>query len=83
MGNNMNNIILLGVFVYILLIFLKWKKLSHEGFENNGEIVQPEIPDVKRPFVNFYDNSGNRLNIIGISKPFIRHNFTMNIKSTN
>ena len=72
MKNSVNNIILLGVFVYILLIFFKWKKQSHEGFDNknNGEIGKVEIPDVKRPFVNFYDNSGNRLNIIGISKPF-------------
>tara|TARA_B100000989_G_C19519440_1_gene463385 strand:+ start:297 stop:1445 length:1149 start_codon:yes stop_codon:yes gene_type:complete len=36
-----------------------------EGFQNNLEVKQ-----VKRPFVNFYDNYGNRLNVIGISKPF-------------
>ena len=36
-----------------------------EGFQNNLEVKQ-----VKRPFVNFYDNYGNRINIIGISKPF-------------
>ena len=48
--------------------------LNHEGFtsesgnENEKGIV--EVHDVKRPFVNFYDNNGNRLNIIGISKPF-------------
>lgn len=40
-----------------------------EGFENKSE-----IKSVKRPFVNFYDNYGNRLNIIGISKPFTDDN---------
>ena len=36
-----------------------------EGFQNNLQVKQ-----VKRPFVNLYDNYGNRLNVIGISKPF-------------
>ena len=28
------------------------------------------IPDVKRPYVNLYDDKGNKLNVILISKPF-------------
>ena len=37
-----------------------------EGFTDDENTVSK----VERPFVNFYDNYGNRLNIIGISKPY-------------
>ena len=39
----MNNIILPRFCIYSANIF-EMEKLSLEGFENNGEIVQPEIP---------------------------------------
>ena len=37
-----------------------------EGFTDKND----EVKAVARPFVNFYDNFGNRLNIIAISKPY-------------
>ena len=37
-----------------------------EGFTDNDN----KVKQVKRPFVNFYDNYGNRLNVIAISKPY-------------
>jgi len=37
-----------------------------EGFTDKKD----EVKAVARPFVNFYDNFGNRLNIIAISKPY-------------
>lgn len=70
----LSKIIFLAVFLILVLILKKHWNLNHEGFtsgsgsENENGIV--EVHDVKRPFVNFYDNNGNRLNIIGISKPF-------------
>ena len=72
----LKNIFILAVLIFLTLLI---KKLFYfpfsintiEGFsgekDNQGS---PEIPDVKRPLVNFYDNYGNRLNVIGISKPF-------------
>ena len=70
----LSKIIFLAVFLILVLILKKHWNLNYEGFtsesgsENDNGIV--EVHDVKRPFVNFYDNNGNRLNIIGISKPF-------------
>lgn len=72
----LKNIFILAVLIFLTLLI---KKLFYfpfsintiEGFsgekDNQGS---PEIPNVKRPLVNFYDNYGNRLNVIGISKPF-------------
>ena len=37
-----------------------------EGFADD----ENKVTKVERPFVNFYDNYGNRLNIIAISKPY-------------
>ena len=37
-----------------------------EGFTDDENTVSK----VERPFVNFYDNYGNRLNVIAISKPY-------------
>lgn len=63
-------VIILAVFILALLLLKKyWNYRFQEGFQSN-ENETVEVPDVKRPFVNFYDNTGNRLNIIGISKPF-------------
>ena len=41
-----------------------------EHFTNQEKDKKDEIEVVKRPFVNLYDNLGNRLNVILISKPF-------------
>jgi hypothetical protein len=69
----LSRVIVLAVFILAVLLFKKYRNVKFEGFQsigndNNNGLV--EVPDVKRPFVNFYDNTGNRLNIIGISKPF-------------
>ena len=40
---------------------------NKEFFDNESS---KEIPNVKRPYVNIYDNNGNKLNVILISKPF-------------
>ena len=58
----LSKIIFLAVFLILVLILKKHWNLNHEGFtsesgnENENGIV--EVHDVKRPFVNFYDNNG-------------------------
>ena len=63
--------------ILVMLIILKINGYGYEGFENNNEnnkpntlIVNKEIPKLKRPFVNLYDQEGRKLNIFLISKPF-------------
>ena len=64
-------LVLFIVFFSLLLIFLV--KLCYkintttETFDNKEK---EKTPVVKRPFVNLYDNLGNRLNVILVSKPF-------------
>ena len=66
------NILILALCVFIILVLMNYKKKLENFTGNENKTIEKklEVPDVKRPFVNFYDNSGNRLNIIGISKPF-------------
>ena len=62
--------------ILVMLIILKINGYGYEGFENENEnkpttsIVSNEIPKLKRPFVNLYDQQGRKLNIFFISKPF-------------
>ena len=53
----------------ILLIQLCYKYKYRENFDNK-KTNTGKAALVKRPFVNLYDNLGNRLNVILISKPF-------------
>lgn len=66
----MKVIILLTIFCLVALIFLGRKKRENFNGDVTTVAVKDEVPDLPRPMVNFYDQSGNRLNIIGISKPF-------------
>ena len=54
-------------FALLLIFFIKLCSKYREGFNNQNE---EKTPIVKRPFVNLYDNLGNRLNVILLSKPF-------------
>ena len=59
----------------ILLVFLAFVIIAVISCCVNKESFTDEeqkelIPTVKRPYVNLYDNNGNKLNIVGISKPF-------------
>ena len=60
-------LVLFIIFLALLLIFLikLCYKINVEKFEN-----KEKTPKVKRPFVNLYDNLGNKLNVILVSKPF-------------
>lgn len=80
-------LILFIIFLSLLIIFfvkLCYKISSRENFENkeNKELT----PVVKRPFVNLYDNLGNRLNVILVSKPFSgddQYNECLELKKNN
>ena len=64
--------IFLVIFIALLLILMiqlcKNNESFSEHFTNQEKDKKDEIEVVKRPFVNLYDNLGNRLNVILISK---------------
>ena len=60
---NINNIFVVILSKALCIIFI-FKINDNEHFENNYS-----VPQVKRPYVNIYDNKGNKLNVILISKP--------------
>ena len=60
-------LLILLAFTIIALIYM----CNTENFTNSKEkMEEEEVPNVKRPFVNVYDNNGKKLNVILISKPF-------------
>jgi hypothetical protein len=54
-------------FTIIILISLCGNK---EAFTDKEKEKKELIPNVKRPYVNLFDDKGNKLNVILISKPF-------------
>lgn len=58
-------ILLLAILVTILLLFLGRK----ESFK---VINKNEIPDLPRPFVNLYNDNGEKVNVILVTHPFTR-----------
>ncbi len=65
------NIFLLVFIALLLILMVQLCKNGTEYFTNNeNKDKKNEVEIVKRPFVNLYDNLGNRLNVILISKPF-------------
>jgi hypothetical protein len=65
------NIILLIIFIVLTIItfYIGVNTTILENFED-AKKEKDEIPTVKRPYVNLYDNFGNKLNVMLISKPF-------------
>jgi len=62
------NVPLCLVLISILILVLITLCSKREFF--NDKVSKQLIPSVKRPYVNIYDNNGNKLNVILISKPF-------------
>ena len=68
--------LIIAIFLIIILAVVFSVGTCSLGSESNKNILEGftdnnnEVKQVKRPFVNFYDNYGNRLNIIAISKPY-------------
>jgi hypothetical protein len=70
------HILLLALLIILLYKIVQLKRKT-EGFtaeataEATTEATTEAKDDtLKRPYVHFYDNNGNKLNIVGISKPF-------------
>ena len=65
------NVFLLVFIALLLILMVQLCKNGTEYFTNQEENKKnDEVEVVKRPFVNLYDNLGNRLNVILVSKPF-------------
>lgn len=56
-------IFLVILIIFILYVLYKIVCLSYDRYSN-------DIPNCQRPYINFYDHLGNKLNVIAISKPF-------------
>ena len=71
----------------ILLFLLILILLLYQNYIHNPVNLDVDVLKVTRPFVNMYDNNGNRLNVILISKPFgiytERDNITLNKLNKN
>ena len=75
------NPILVVIFFSLLIILIF--KLHHI---KKKKILNTEIPNVERPFVNVFDQEGNKLNVILISKPFTddkHHEKCLELKKNN
>lgn len=60
-----NWFIVILLFIAIIAIIVIKNRICLEGFED-------EIPTVRRPFVNLYDDKGKKINVILLSHPFTR-----------
>ena len=67
---------IIAIIILLLLILIKVKCNTHEMFQPTVESIsnttnkELNVPDMKRPFVNIFDQKGRKINIILISKPF-------------
>ena len=66
---NLLLIIFLALLFILLLTLCRGKNLYENFDDNTTKPTNYEVPSVKRPFVNLYDNMGNKLNVILVSKP--------------
>ena len=65
----MNLFLLLLAIVLLILVYKSYNLRNIENFTDKNKEKEEEVPKVTRPYVNVYDNFGNRLNVIFISKP--------------
>jgi hypothetical protein len=63
---NIKNIGVIFLLAFCIIFIFKICDNSEHFEDKNKELVTT----VKRPYVNIYDNNGNKLNVILISKPF-------------
>ena len=76
---DLRDVIIIWSILLFILILLKIYNYDIEGFETgtsglitikDSKISNYKVPDVKRPYVNIFDQKGRKLNVILISKPF-------------
>jgi len=82
MNTTYNILLLFTAFVILILISLYVNK---ESFTDKNEKNEKKelTPDLKRPYVNLFDDNGNKLNIILLSKPFGDANGDLKIYNEN
>lgn len=53
------------IILIVLILYLLYKigSMTYERYID-------DVPTVSRPYINFYDQSGNKFNIVAVSKPF-------------
>ena len=65
---------IIKIIVIILALLLLVKFILTDNIlgikENFTDVKKPEVYELKRPFVNLYDNKGNQLNVTLLSRPF-------------
>ena len=73
----LDSIKIFGIIVVLLLLlnlvinnkFIVWT-ISKEHFVEEEPKKEPKLIELKRPFVNLYDDKGNQLNVALLSRPF-------------
>lgn len=70
-------IIYVGILTLLLIIILLLNKYSYNliNFDNIYSLKEPfsiDVPDMKRPFLNIYDDKGKKINVVFITHPFTR-----------
>ena len=68
MKNKINKVLLIIFITLCIFTYFMYVEKNNEHFTNNNN--SNLVPILKRPFVNLYDNFGNKLNVFLISKPF-------------
>jgi hypothetical protein len=66
-----------GLLTLLLIIILLLNKhaysiISFNKFSNIKEPFTIDVPDMKRPFLNIYDDNGKKINVVFITHPFTR-----------
>lgn len=69
-----NPLFIILIILIFAVVILFYNKLLIENSEPEGDVIEgffaDELEKLKRPFVNFYTNKGEMLNIAGITKPY-------------
>lgn len=70
-----NPLLIILLAVLFILSYVIYKRLKKESEESQGlDVIEgfygEELEKLKRPFVNFYTDKGDTLNIAGITKPY-------------
>ena len=59
------------IIILLIILVLLWYVLESNNY-NQTERFTVNIPTLPRPFVNLYDDKGNKINVIMVSHPFTR-----------
>ena len=70
----LNPIIFILICVLLLLVYTVVNNIQNNNINNTDNVIEgfyaEQLENLKRPFVNFYTDKGDMLNIAGITKPY-------------